>query len=249
MTDASVTNDGSLALTFDSPKITAGDLTRLVQSLSGLVREVSETMVPDQKVEWQVRHVSKDSPLTLEIFPVAQVRHPRPRALDGLNEQIIRGIREVQTGGARPDAFSDAALRHARHLVESIRGRDRTLELRSSEEHVRVTQELGVQVDSILEGSYKEYGSIEGTLDAINLHGQEEFEVYDRYTGKPTRCYFDATVDLERVIVSLRKRVLIEGEVSYRKTGEPVSMKAESLYEFPPEDQLPTFADVRGILR
>jgi hypothetical protein len=103
-------------------------------------------------------------------------------------------------------------------------------------------------VDELLGVRSNAYGTIEGDLLALNIKGRLKFSVYETLTDKPVTCFFPDKMFSE-VVAAIRKRVSAYGKISYKKNGEPKSIEIEELNVFPPEDELPRFSDMIGILK
>jgi hypothetical protein len=53
---------------------------------------------------------------------------------------------------------------------------------------------------------------------------------------------------IDQVFASFRRRVEIEGRIHYRRDGTPISIEAQVIDILPEDSDLPTAADVRGIM-
>lgn len=107
---------------------------------------------------------------------------------------------------------------------------------------------VGRHVSELLGARYTDYGSIEGRLEGVIVHGDRYFNVYDELTGRRFRCYFGNRISVRRVADALEQRVAAYGMINYRASGEVATVLAEELYVFPSVDLLPNADDVRGIL-
>ncbi|MBN1763959.1 MAG: hypothetical protein JW860_01775 [Sedimentisphaerales bacterium] len=103
-------------------------------------------------------------------------------------------------------------------------------------------------INNIMGTNYIDYGSIEGKLDAINIHTKPKISVYDALTGKAIRCYFDESM-LDYIISAMGKRVSIYGQIRYKKNGSPISVDIEEIDIFPPQNELPKFKDIIGLYK
>lgn len=63
-------------------------------------------------------------------------------------------------------------------------------------------------------------GTVEGKLEAINLHGQARFVVYHAVTKKAITCLFDPERFMGEVISAIGKRVLVFGELHKNIVGD-----------------------------
>jgi len=100
------------------------------------------------------------------------------------------------------------------------------------------------------------HGSIEGTVEAINVHQRTHyFSLYDSLTTTRVRCNFGAAISLDLVKGALRRRAVVYGLVGYRPSGrahdiavEAIDIAVEAIDILPEDADLPTAAQVRGII-
>jgi hypothetical protein len=83
--------------------------------------------------------------------------------------------------------------------------------------------DIGTKVDRVLRSGYYLLGSLEGTLEAVNLHGRGTFTIWERVTGKPVRVGLTHEMR-EHIKALLDKRVLVAGRVRYFANGQPRSV-------------------------
>ena len=90
-----------------------------------------------------------------------------------------------------------------------------------------------------------EYGSVEGTLEALTILGRDAFAVRDAVTGKRIECICDRPT-LERVTEHLGKRALVRGEIRRPGDGEVKRVIVEG-FRLLGVGPLPQTEDVRGM--
>ncbi len=240
-----------LTLELGSGRIPADVFGKSVEAFLALIREVSSSVAgDDDAIRWFVS-VAEGSALV----------HASPEPVRVGAETARAVIRSVQKGvgllfshSERPEHFSDKALHAARALAEiAARSEDDnpiSVRLVTSGHATSVAKSTLANVESILGPHTEALGSVEGRIETISERKKPTFYVYDALTDRPVRCYFDK--DLFDDVVELfrkRQRALIYGLVKYRSDGEPVSIRVEELRPLRPQDQLPGFAAVRGILK
>jgi hypothetical protein len=149
----------------------------------------------------------------------------------------------------RPAVLSYAALERCLALGEIIR-RDSimTVSVRAQSREVRISEQLDAHVKEILGQKIEVLGSVQGELAMVTLRGRSYFNVYSLVTGKATRCYFDETVK-EQVRQALGHVVSVRGVLRSfaREEGQEMTTITE-LRILPDEAQLPTPAEIRGIM-
>ena len=94
----------------------------------------------------------------------------------------------------------------------------------------------------------KQTGTVEGQLSFIGERkGSLQLELADELTDHRIKCRIDEA-DLFRAMASFRRRVMVHGEVHYRKDGSPSSVRVQRIIPVPSGDELPGIDEVRGIL-
>lgn len=92
-------------------------------------------------------------------------------------------------------------------------------------------------------------GTVEGQLEGLITHGKNRFYIYDPLTARQVICDFGERVKRDEVLRAYGKRVAATGKIRSRRSGERVSVEVNRLFVFPPDSELPSAADVRGILK
>ena len=240
---------GPIAVELDHPELPLSQLVNVAEDFLLLLREVSADVAGPGAVRWVVADVSRSSPVRLSVRPVAARDDIRPGDLQLVNSTITRGIALIQSRAERPPHFDDRALEKAKSLARRV-GTDLSLvRVGGSEEPTSLTAQLIANVDSVLGQFVTSRGTIEGWLEAVNVHDVRYFSVYDALTGQRVRCNFGTRISAEDVGRAMERRVAVFGEIKYRPDGSIVDMKAESLEIFSRPTDLPSAEDVRGILK
>ena len=85
-------------------------------------------------------------------------------------------------------------------------------------------------------------GTIEGTLEGVTSeHGRSRCIIVDPVTGRYIVCFIGSQVPWNDVLKAIGKRVAVTGCVE--------SLLATRVDVFPPDETLPSAADVLGILK
>jgi hypothetical protein len=235
----------SVVWQLDAPVIPLGRLEEFVRDLLTLLNDVQADVLRGSGAQWIVETISKASPLALRVAPQATRKGVTKRDLTRVTKSVSAGLREVQRRPVRPVGYSDRALLSAQRLVTKSRSLDAQLRVDSE----TLTLQLAANVDQILGGSLHAIGTVEGRLEAVNVHGeQRHFYVYEALTGERVRCDFGRRMASEAIGLALDHRVSVHGEIIYRESGSIVRMTVQGLEVFPTEEDLPSADDVRGIL-
>jgi hypothetical protein len=162
---------------------------------------------------------------------------------------VPAGLRSLTASSERPAMFTDDALESARSLSELSDRMDR-LGVGDDSTVVPITADIAANVERILGPATESYGSVEGTLEGLNLHANARyFTIYELLRGRSVRCHFADRIDTGDIIAALEHRVTVYGQVKYRRDGAEHSVVAEELHVFPDDRDIPPFGSLRGILK
>lgn len=166
-------------------------------------------------------------------------------------ETVIHGLEVITTGTDEPPVhFTEQVLDDLKRMRRLFRGRDRARRVTCSlgSHEVVIGENIEEQTDRILRGGYWNLGSLEGTLEAVNLHGNPTFTIWERLNKSPIRCYFPKDrMWKDRVKGLLEKRILVSGRVNYFRNGIPKSItRVMDVEDQTPDTRLPkaTFGSI-----
>ncbi len=200
-------------------------------------------------VKWIVETLEKRDVPTIGVIAI-----PRKIAFDHsgtVEAQVIENATLLSTRGERTKFFSDSALQHMGYLANRTpkigpmsiwtpaNGRPKQ-ETEISKITLRNVQELTGP-------KYSGYGSVSGSLESISVHKGREFRVWDKKTGKPVRCFFK-TDDESKVKDSLRKVMVVTGDMLMNSAGIPLSIEVDDLEESISTDLVPV-QSLSGIIK
>jgi len=238
--------NNSLSLKIEGNRITANKFTKCVNTFFELVNDVAQSVSGGKKaVDWIV-----------SVKPGSIVLSLKPDATNGDIGVVDRTVSTLKNG-------IDAISRRCRPPKEfSVNAQRKLYELGKIEnkkqneiDHVklqinRAVRELSPSsvafVDDLLGTSFKAYGTIDGDLEALDLHGKLTFYIYEDLSGNKVKCIFGEDV-YNDVISSIRKRVSVYGLIKYKKNGLINSVDIEKITVFPDSDKLPKFSDIIGL--
>ncbi len=209
-----------------------------------LVQDVDYAVAKEWGVRrWVIEELRSSIP-TITIRPLVD-NVPTVKALLSGLQVVIHDSLEP------PGYFTEEALQHLKGMQRLFSGRGRAKRLEFSEngsQKVIVTADIGAKVERILKGGYWNLGSLEGTLEAVNLHGNPTFTIWDRVSKAPIRCYFPKDKEWkESVKRLLEKRVLVAGRINYFINGMPRSItQIRSIEDATPDPSSPkaTFGSI-----
>jgi hypothetical protein len=184
----------------------------------------------------------------LPLRPTPALEEVSPSAFPQIIAAVTEGIAMLDKTAERPPYFTDKALEQAKALA-NLAGSEVPINVRNGVGKVPVTRRIAGNVDDVLGTPDVSYGTVEGLLEAVNIHGTNRtFGVYDPLTGKKVECKLTGKVSVDDLGPAIGKRVAVSGLILSRSTGGRISIQADKLEIFEDAD-LPSPEDVIGILK
>lgn len=211
-----------------------------------LLREVEESVAGERSVRWTLEalHHGSLAVMTWKGVPRPQrkkkVQVVKPDYAPIVGGALISGVRKLERGEGRPEAFTDEALDATLNLARvkmrpginalSLIGENGAAADKEAEEPnvLEVTERVAASVNEIIAPRYTAPGAIEGTLQAISSRGRLYFVIYDSVFGARVRCDIPDTLK-PRALASFDERVLVTGMVSRDAQGHPRLIKAQEI--------------------
>lgn len=224
-------------------ELSLGLFQKTIEDIHRLIRDVDYAVTKERGIRrWVIQELHASEP-TITLRPLLDNEE--------LVEAIVNGVHIVSQGSLEPPPhFGEEALDDLIRMRRLFSGRDRVKRIAFHYNgHVGVAErDIGDKAERIMKEGYWALGSIEGTLEAVNLHGNPTFTIWDRVSRAPIRCYFHKERDwMDRVKGLLEKRVLVRGKVNYFRNGLPRSIaNIEEIEDMTPSAGLPkaTFGSI-----
>ncbi len=214
-------------------------------TFASLLNEVAESYAGAPKpVKWYVEVHPGSVRLPIRAEPAKAT--VTPSAIKQIPPLIGEGIERLAREAVRPDYFSDKALQQLKALA-NLASDDLPLSVLNGHGRIPLTAQLVANADKVLGAPRASIGTVEGRLDALNIHGSKELSIWQE-DGSKVRCFFGGHLDLERdVLPAVGKRVAARGEIKSRPTGERLSVTVRRLRVIGADTA--SADEVRGILR
>ena len=209
-------------------------LVKSLEDIKRLIGHVDYAIYRRRPRQGWLVHSLKSSAPTITLTPEREDRQAV--------EIISDGLRMVTSETDQPPPyFTEPALEDLRKMGRLFRGRDRARSLSvlvDGEKTATIRENIDKQADRILAAGYDNLGSVEGRLDAINVHRRPTATIWDRVSGAPVRWTFRRE-ETEGVKALLEKRVLVTGHVHYFSNGIPRRISDVVVFEdaTPPQYQ------------
>lgn len=226
--------------------VSPDDFVTVVRNFFGYVKEIAESQEGDGTViDWTVRVKEGSSLIGVEPSSTAPISR-----LTMIYNKADYGFAAMSRGDIKGAGLSEKAVNHLKAISEIAAKPERNNQI-----NVWVRREsrvIGAGIAKAIKESwdsdYYDYGTIEGRLEAIqDASGALKIRIQDYLFQKPISCVVPERM-IEKVFQSFRKRVEIDGKIHYRRDGTPISIEAGEIDILPEDNELPSAADVRGIL-
>ena len=86
-----------------------------------------------------------------------------------------------------------------------------------------INQGIERQADRVLSSGYHNLGSLQGRLDAINVHSSPTAIIWDRVSGVPVRWGFPRG-ETDAIKALLERLIAVTGDIRYFSNGKPRSI-------------------------
>jgi hypothetical protein len=244
-------DETSIRLHLDG-QVTLRRLGEALDAWSDLLREVASDVVGANGRD-AVRFIvteAKSGSFDLAARPQPAKRDVPAAVMPRIAKTITNGLRALERRAVRPKHFTDAALLKVRDLGKLTSPETPVVKVGNGAAPIPLSSRLIANVEAILAPEVKSIGTIEGKLEGLIIHGKTRFLVFDPLTGRQVTCYLSERISsYSEVLKAFGKRVAVTGMIRSRRSGERVDIQATQFYVMPSDEELPTTADVRGILK
>ncbi|MBW8011689.1 MAG: hypothetical protein FVQ83_10690 [Chloroflexi bacterium] len=232
----------------------AGDVrfNDFIQQLALLNKALSETqkLYSDKSIAYfKIVDLQHTSPAFVELEAVPQRVENEPQT-QSVVDKFFKSINEIDRGEL-PEGFSYDTFQ-AYKGITSLRDKKRITEVTISRngENPNKLETLSLNIEKIMGSDEYEIGSYTGKLEYLNVHSnQNVFYIYPTSHLPKLKCTFPQSLKQE-VIAAIDQYVRVYGEKKFKpnlKKAIPFHMRVSRIEIFPPQEDLPTLEDLRGI--
>ena len=195
---------------------------------------------------YRITNITMNSPATFEVEAVSKSRgaaHGRRviAKLDTDLRKVMAGRRPKEAGLELMESYGSLVQPMRKHVSEvSLQFED--------DPPMDLPRNLDMKVDEILGPDQVEEGSVVGSLDVIDVHGQRNFfRVYPVVGPTSIKCQFQSGM-LPNAIAGIKHFVRIAGLLHYKKAEKfPHLIKVSSIEVLPEKSDAPPLSSLRGI--
>ena len=209
-----------LMLRVDAEEISPDQFIAALNDFLGLAYDMERELAPSRErvLRWRLVHLGMGSwDAGIEAEPLEDAADIGPNVATA----IMTGLPRIQAG-ERPDEFTDEMLERVRRMATLVGNGTRAIyvDAPTLPQTYAITAVTAARIEAVSAQGYTSIGTIEGTLEAISLHGRPTFTVYDAVTGRAVRCEFQPNMR-KRVIAALGFKVAVHGKLRRDGVGRP----------------------------
>jgi hypothetical protein len=196
-------------------------------------------------VVYRVVDLSHSSPatITLEATPI----DPQIDYSDLIVDKFISGLQTITQRSEPPADFDRETLEAYKGITSMLRRHMTEIEISADGVELPITRDLEHKIDHIIGPDILSEGSMTGDLETVNVHNKNTFYIYPVIGPKKVLCNFSPDM-FDKVKIALKQYVTVTGVLRYKaREPYPYAIDVKELEMSPPEEQLPTIWDLRGI--
>ncbi len=189
-----------------------GDTVAHAQQLLELLRAFGSAG-KDELVNYEVVKMTKASPLRYEIAPV-NPSAKNPRTLESVVKRIDRRM-QYATGDIDESDLREEhiiQLTALATMASKLARENRTMVLRVGETEYLIGRAIADRLDSILNHTTYEHGTMRGTLEVVKNRDRRSFNLYPVVGPREIRCEWKDPDLLNVIIQAFKERGLVEVE-------------------------------------
>jgi hypothetical protein len=216
------------------------ELQRLSAALGRISRDIGDDGRP--ATVYNVEELSYNSPMRIVVAPAPGNEHIASVIL-----HRFENVADAVTAGKSLDSYDAELLEDLRALAKPVGKQLKYATLLVNDIQYEMNDAVARRVDTALEVDEECIGFIEGRLEQINIHeGTNTFHIYPDVGPRKVSCHFPNALR-DDAIFAVGRRVEVSGTLKYRQGASfPHAIAVTALDPFPPEDELPTWEDLRG---
>jgi hypothetical protein len=196
---------------------------------------------------YEIADLSTNSPprIVLDPRPLDRKTDRREAVVGG----FLAGLQSVGRGAA-PEYYDRPMLEKVREIASGVSRRRIRTEIGYQSASAEINHIFERRILSILDQSEKSFGSIEGRMEALNLHaGSNLCAIYPIAGAKKITCHFPEHLR-DDIKAGIDKSVLVTGTLSYAfKDRFPRHIEARNVQIVDEQQGFPSLDELRGIAK
>ena len=230
----------------DHGHVRLSDFLKQLEAVRKALRRTEELFQGEERnpVYYRIIGARHKSPLTVTLEAVADKSPDLPPKVVG---KFLDSIKQIRQSGTIPKDFDYPTAEAYREIVGPQHNYVASLVIANSRRRFVIDHKYEEGIAKAIGPDEFTEGSITGTLDTLKLHNTTAFEVFPTIGPKRVVCHFPAHLK-EKVKQALERYVCVYGKLRYKHWDRfPHAVDAVDLEIYPPEEELPTLSELRGM--
>jgi hypothetical protein len=195
----------------------------IVYSTLSILKDLERANRVEHSAVWKVSATSLQSPLSLTMASDALNGKELARECVVVFEQTEKSSETSQS------RWTQGILESAKKFVSVLSNGVAKISLSTADDQtVSPTQRVAASVDYLLAPAYEDFGTFEGRLETLSVHGRTRFNIYEALTERPIACYFSQE-KLDDALKAFNKRISVSGKAKYNRLKHPISVVVEGM--------------------
>jgi hypothetical protein len=213
----------------------------------------------EPSVYYRIVDLHHSSPATVVLEAVSRSNQPqqetkkkkRPVQRVDYSQATVReffhSLKQIREQKKAPPRADLQALEAYRNLAGPLDKKVSGLKLIDGEESVDIDRHFQAAIDEIIGPDELVEGTINGTLEKINLHNTSRFDIFPPIGPKQVACEFGPSLR-EAVIKAVDQYVCVGGKLRYKGLDNfPYAINVERIEVLPADSELPSIFDIKGM--
>jgi hypothetical protein len=232
----------------DNGRVRLSDFIKQLEAVKSSLKQTERLITDstDPALYYQIVELTYSSPAKVVIEPVSI--SPETVGLgDRTVKQYASNLRQVARG-RRPARADLPALQSYQNLTSMLRQHVGKVTIKDGGKPIHIDNKFTSKIAKIIGPDELAEGSMYGTLEWLNIHRNiNRFHVYPTVGPDKIDCEFPSEIK-PQVIAAIDKYVQVFGQLRYKHLEKfPYAINVSQIEVLPPENELPTLYDLRGI--
>lgn len=232
----------------DNGRVRLSEFIKQLEAVKSSLKQTERLITESDEagLYYQIVELTYASPARVVIEPVAT--GPETVGLgDRTVKQYASNLRQVARG-RRPARADLTALQSYQNLTSMLRQHVGKVTIKDGGKPILIDSKFTSKIAKIIGPDELAEGSMYGTLEWLNIHRNiNRFHIYPTVGPDKIDCEFPSDIK-PQVIAAIDKYVQVSGQLRYKHLEKfPYAINVEHIEVLPPENELPTLYDLRGI--
>jgi len=231
----------------DKGRVRLTEFIKQLEAVKTSLRHTERLLTQNEEstLYYQIVELTYSSPARVVIEPVTTNGNKTLGARTV--KQYVTNLRQV-TRGKRPARADLPALRAYQNLTSMLKQNVGKVAIKDSGNPVVIDNKFATKINKIIGPDELAEGSMFGMLEWLNLHRNiNRFHIYPTVGPYKVDCEFRAQLK-PQVIAAVDRYVQVSGQLRYKRLESfPYAINVADIEVLPPENELPTIYDLRGI--